>query len=837
MAHAVATADGSRETSVDSAPPPAEFSALKTLVEVSLGLNQNEQSSRTTASPSKLSHSSSLAPPLNGSESDGNGTGFDREASILLIGMRGVGKTTLGLMLATYLNRPFIDADRVFERIFSTTIKDVIPKHGWEYFRNGESAILKNLLRMQGKGAVIALGGGVVELEENRALLMEWSRMRKPCIHVCRNFGDVVSYLHRQGTKSTWAPFVESVQDIYNRRIPWYLECSNLTFVTLSRSTNTHPALALKHVEPAIQRMGRVITDQPSPFQPFVVSWTGPRTSCLVISGSDAALHDATELELVSRGVDVLELRVDTLGPPPSPQPRSLDPFADPELVGTHHTSLPMAILRHRSHLPLMFTLRTSIQGGLFSGSREAYLELVKVGFRRASDFVDVELILEDTEIEQLMAFKRSRSQVIMSYTWSSEYSREMRWNSAEVEAMYRRAVRLGADVVRLSLPAHSISTNFEASILQSTLSAEEGSIPLVAICTGQAGSMSRILNPVLTPVTHPRLRLRDEPGSLSQKELEQGLRLNGLIPPRVLADFVPGGFSPLSAIIREGVRELGLSYEFIPAVEANLLNFVSRADFGGAVIHESTASLPPLIQATVAARAIGFADVAFPSSSSTSNKFGGTPSPRRVLVENCRSLAIQTVIKRHLSPVNLLGRWTTALVHRAEGQVGREVVWALRALGVTRIFAVQCSEAVLPVFNSSSGDESSTVPPTRSILPAASPPPELSICRLDSISSLTRSAAHRLPSIVIYCPPSSSSPVGSPSLSPADVQSRILPPCLVELSTGGVILDLCTSQHATTSDDDGWIRTTGFNVDQETANQAFSALTSKRLPADLVAC
>lgn len=195
-----------------------EFSALKTLVEVSLGL------STATAAPGVSS------PHLRERTPSPGGPRFDPNATIIVIGMRGVGKvslhftrlvclrriadgrtgqTTLGIIIATYLARPFVDADRLYERLFSVGIKDSVLESGWDLFRQRETAILEQLLRVQRRGQVIVLGGGVVESPANRELLRAYAASRGPVIHVSRPMEEVFAYLQRQGTKSTWAAFEE----------------------------------------------------------------------------------------------------------------------------------------------------------------------------------------------------------------------------------------------------------------------------------------------------------------------------------------------------------------------------------------------------------------------------------------------------------------------------------------------------------------------------------------------------------------------------------------------------------------------------------------------------
>lgn len=57
---------------------------------------------------------------------------------ILLIGFRGAGKTTLGKALAEALNLAFIDVDEEIEKREGRTIKEMVEKEGWSYFRHLE---------------------------------------------------------------------------------------------------------------------------------------------------------------------------------------------------------------------------------------------------------------------------------------------------------------------------------------------------------------------------------------------------------------------------------------------------------------------------------------------------------------------------------------------------------------------------------------------------------------------------------------------------------------------------------------------------------------------------
>jgi 3-dehydroquinate synthase len=86
---------------------------------------------------------------------------------IFLYGPPGTGKSTVGKKLAQNLNLPFIDLDRVIEINAGTSIPYIMEQQGEPAFRDFESAALKNLLAE--KESVVALGGGALLLDENRA--------------------------------------------------------------------------------------------------------------------------------------------------------------------------------------------------------------------------------------------------------------------------------------------------------------------------------------------------------------------------------------------------------------------------------------------------------------------------------------------------------------------------------------------------------------------------------------------------------------------------------------------------------------------------------------------
>ncbi|WP_211567197.1 shikimate kinase AroK [Microbulbifer marinus] len=89
--------------------------------------------------------------------------------SIFLVGPMGAGKSTIGKLLAAQLQLPFADSDKVLEERTGADIPWIFDVEGEAGFRRRESEVLRDLCH--GPTQVIATGGGIVLMEENRQLL------------------------------------------------------------------------------------------------------------------------------------------------------------------------------------------------------------------------------------------------------------------------------------------------------------------------------------------------------------------------------------------------------------------------------------------------------------------------------------------------------------------------------------------------------------------------------------------------------------------------------------------------------------------------------------------
>jgi shikimate kinase len=89
--------------------------------------------------------------------------------NVILTGMRGTGKSSLGTILADRLGFGFVDTDVAIETLAAARIADIVAQHGWEHFRTLERQVVAHTAAADQQ--VVATGGGTLINEENAARL------------------------------------------------------------------------------------------------------------------------------------------------------------------------------------------------------------------------------------------------------------------------------------------------------------------------------------------------------------------------------------------------------------------------------------------------------------------------------------------------------------------------------------------------------------------------------------------------------------------------------------------------------------------------------------------
>ncbi|MGN6158488.1 MAG: shikimate kinase [Devosia sp.] len=146
---------------------------------------------------------------------------------IVLVGMMGAGKTTVGRRLAAKLGRHFVDSDEEVEKAAGMSIEDIFATHGEADFRAGEVRVIARLLK--DRDLVLGTGGGAFMNAETRALV----KSSAVSVWIKADFELLFQRVQRRSNRpllKTANPR-QTLQDLIDRRYPVYAE-ADVTIVS-----------------------------------------------------------------------------------------------------------------------------------------------------------------------------------------------------------------------------------------------------------------------------------------------------------------------------------------------------------------------------------------------------------------------------------------------------------------------------------------------------------------------------------------------------------------------------------------------------------------------------
>ena len=147
-----------------------------------------------------------------------------RKKNIVLIGMTGCGKSTVGRRLSYRLQMPFVDMDAWIEKKAGMSIPEIFEKEGEEGFRQRETETARRW--GSERGTIISTGGGVVMREEN----MKYLKKHAVVVYINRSVADITKTL-RMDKRPMLKGKADTLYPMYEKRHPLYKKYADIEVV------------------------------------------------------------------------------------------------------------------------------------------------------------------------------------------------------------------------------------------------------------------------------------------------------------------------------------------------------------------------------------------------------------------------------------------------------------------------------------------------------------------------------------------------------------------------------------------------------------------------------
>ena len=264
------------------------------------------------------------------------------DQSVVIIGMRGSGKSSMGRWIADSLGMKFVDLDVKLESDLKKTIPEIIADEGWDGFREHELKMFQDFVKHHPTGYVAACGGGIVETPAAREILKELVAAKRMVLHIHRNVDKIMHYLSLDKDRPA---YVDDMKSVWLRRKQWYVDCSSHFYY----SSYFEDDQDSNKVRSSLDSFLKTVTGSKQ-----VVIPKDQRSYFLSLTYPD--VRTIENLDEILEGVHAIELRVDLLK----------EQGQSGNIPSLEYVYEQIGFLRKNTVLPLIFTVRTKSQGGAF---------------------------------------------------------------------------------------------------------------------------------------------------------------------------------------------------------------------------------------------------------------------------------------------------------------------------------------------------------------------------------------------------------------------------------------------------------------------------------------
>jgi shikimate 5-dehydrogenase/shikimate kinase len=642
---------------------------------------------------------------------------FDRDASIVFVGPRGNGKSSLAVIAATALQREAVDADDYFFQATGMTQAAFRKAHGLEDYRLRQAELLRKLLSRHEKNCVIACGPHVV-VEKGRELLEDYSRC-----HAVICVGREADMIERCLDLKDQGRLTDVIQEMH----PIYHQVSNFEYYNLderwrnvatSRSEHELQDIlpnrefrrksfqTLQNTKTDLTRFLNVafgLTSSEGLFHTLHPPDPEMRPNTVALSiPMDLVESPNVDLNQFEGGKDAVELVMEV----------TLSSLRAPMATMTCDTiGRSVAVIRRHLALPVIchFRLDSVDDSQLTPDILRSYFCLLHLGLRFAPEYLTVDLRGPDDDIRTLVD-SRGRTKIM-----GNLYNRNVQhglWTGPKPDQIYQRARGLGCNVVRLYQLALSTADNFSCLAFMSRTNSLSNGVPVIAYNMGTLGNLSSAFNTSLTPVTHPLLQASKSPAgrnaispaapTITTREIQQlqyATQTLNALKFYVFGSDVKYSLSPAMHSAAFGACWMPHTYDTRQCDNlTDVRALIQDPEFGGASI--SMPFKPEIVllveSLSSSAKEIGAVNTLIPVrhldrqqlpedpySKSQRNRAGPITAFHGA---NTDWMGIYACISRYISPANAPSHRTTSVVIGAGG-IARAAIYAMARLGVSNIF------------------------------------------------------------------------------------------------------------------------------------------------------
>ncbi|KAK5073989.1 hypothetical protein LTS08_001915 [Lithohypha guttulata] len=637
----------------------------------------------------EVTANSGMQTPITAEPGSAQRPRFTADASIVLVGIRGSGKRSLGFIAAAALGRRFVTEDHYFQNATGFSRQDYLRIHGSEEFHKQDVEISRSMLEENRSGCVIDCGLGSL----TRALqdYLKTYCQTNQVIYVQRDMASVTKLL-RLSERS--AQMLEA-GDTSHRK------CSNFEFFNLEDVTTNSlesdddrgsPTYSFKLRDAQIDFSNFVqrLTaqeeasnqDKPSAFSRTMPIEEKLFTHALFVHLSTYR-HGRIDFSALQGGGDVVEVRIDEWQE------------GSPRLI-----SQLVAEIRRYLRVPIICSA-TSINSHFHVNT---YFAALRHGLRLVPDSMVVDLALEKNWLAEFVE-RRCCTQIVGAIR--SPRADLLLAASDQVIVQVEKALNLGIKLVRLSAPAvtRSDSDHFE-QFLRGLRHRYSSRVHFSAYLEDRLGRTTQVFNHILTPVTHKALRVdtsstMDLVPQITAYEAIQALFSSFSLDPLHFYVFGANVSSSLSPTMHNAAyKAIGLWHDYTPINVDGWEEIQSRArmiDFGGASIAQpyKVRIVDQLTSLSEHAQAIGAINTLIPLRREHGQM---NHNPNQALYRNRAGfvfgfhgdnsdwISIQKMLSKNLSPRNVIHNKSTALIVGAGG-MARAAVYALLQMGCRAIF------------------------------------------------------------------------------------------------------------------------------------------------------